>query len=192
MYVSLQWRHNVRDGVWNPQPHDCLLYRLLRRRSTKISKFRVTGLCEHKRPVTRKMFLFDDVIMLVAAASLWSGLAVYVYGRPYTRSNGFIVWEHWFFLVWFKPSYYTIFIGSFASEERHTETQYVNSHHHHAFFHNLSHPPNHPSKTLCFQETLFEKFIRNQNGFSIYHDNEKVGCVCLLIWVCFSCRISNI
>ena len=44
-----------------------------RRRSKKTSKLRVAGLCEgnspatvnspHKRPVTRKMFPFDDVIM---------------------------------------------------------------------------------------------------------------------------------
>ena len=42
----LQWRHNERDGVSNHQPHDCLLNRLFRRRSKKISKLRVTGLCE--------------------------------------------------------------------------------------------------------------------------------------------------
>ena len=41
----LQWRHNERDGVSNHQPHDCLLNRLLRRRSKKTSKLRVTGLC---------------------------------------------------------------------------------------------------------------------------------------------------
>ena len=26
--VTLQWRHNERDGVSNHQPHDCLLKRL--------------------------------------------------------------------------------------------------------------------------------------------------------------------
>ena len=26
--LSLQWRHNERDGIWNHQPHDCLLNRL--------------------------------------------------------------------------------------------------------------------------------------------------------------------
>ena len=66
---SLQWRHNERDGVSNHQPHDCLLKRLFRRRSKKISKVRVTGLCEgnspHIGPVTRKMFPFDDVIICV-------------------------------------------------------------------------------------------------------------------------------
>ena len=73
---SLQWRHNDHDGVSNHQPHGCLLSRLFRRRSKKTSKLRVTGLCAgnspgpvnspHKRPVTRKMFPFDDVIMLYA------------------------------------------------------------------------------------------------------------------------------
>ena len=43
--VSLQQCHNGRDGVSNLQPHDCLLNRLFKRRSKKISKLRVTGLC---------------------------------------------------------------------------------------------------------------------------------------------------
>ena len=73
--VSLQCRHNGRDVVSNHQPHDCLLNRLFRRRSQKTSKLRVTGLCAgiprwpvnspHKWPVKRKMFPFDDVIMIV-------------------------------------------------------------------------------------------------------------------------------
>ena len=41
----LQWRHKGRDGVSNPQPHDCLLNRLFRHRSNKTPKLRVTGLC---------------------------------------------------------------------------------------------------------------------------------------------------
>ena len=71
--ISLQWRHNGRDGVSNHQPHDYLPNRLFRRRSKKISVFRITGCCAgnssvtgefpHKEPVTRKMFPFDDVIM---------------------------------------------------------------------------------------------------------------------------------
>ena len=70
----LQWRHNDHDGVWNHQPHGCLLNRLFRRRLKKTSRLRVTGLCvgnspgpvnsPHKGPVTRKMFPFDDVIMI--------------------------------------------------------------------------------------------------------------------------------
>ena len=69
----LQWRHNDHAGISNHQPHGCLLKRLFRGRSKKTSKLRVTGLCAgnspgpvnspHKRPVTRKMFPFDGVIM---------------------------------------------------------------------------------------------------------------------------------
>ena len=50
--VSLQWRHNGRDGVLNHQPHYCLLNRLFRRRSRKATKLRVTGLCAETSPVT--------------------------------------------------------------------------------------------------------------------------------------------
>ena len=70
---SLQWRHNESDGVPNDRRRDCLLNRLLRRRSKRTSKLHVTGLCggihrssadsPHIRPVRRKMFPFDDVIM---------------------------------------------------------------------------------------------------------------------------------
>ena len=68
---SLHSRHYDHNGVSNQQPHGCLLNRLFGRRSTKTSKLRVTGLCAgnspvsspHKGPGTRKMFLFDDVIM---------------------------------------------------------------------------------------------------------------------------------
>ena len=42
---TLQWRHNGHDSVSNHQPHNCLLNRLFRRRSKKISKVCVTGLC---------------------------------------------------------------------------------------------------------------------------------------------------
>ena len=72
---TLHWRHNDHDGVSNHQPHGCLLNRLFRHKSKKTSKLRVTGLCAgnspgpvnspHKGPVTRKMFPFDDVIMII-------------------------------------------------------------------------------------------------------------------------------
>ena len=72
--IPLHWRHNDHGGVSNHQPHGCLLNLLVRRRSKKTSKLRVTGLCAgnspgpvnspHKGPVTRKMVPFDDVIML--------------------------------------------------------------------------------------------------------------------------------
>ena len=70
---SLHWRHNRRGSVSNYQPNDCLLNRLFRHRLKKTSKLRVIGLwagkspgtgnSQHKWPVTRKMFPFDDVIM---------------------------------------------------------------------------------------------------------------------------------
>ena len=49
---SLQWRHNGCDSVSNHQPRDCLLNHLLRSRSKKTSKLRVTGLCEGNSPET--------------------------------------------------------------------------------------------------------------------------------------------
>ena len=68
------WRHNGRDGVWNYQPHDCLLNRAFRRRSKQTSKLRVTGLCVGNSPLTGEFpaqmasnaenATFDDVIML--------------------------------------------------------------------------------------------------------------------------------
>ena len=49
-----QWRHNGSDSVSNHQPRECLLSRLIRRRSKKTSKFRVTGLCAGNSPETGK------------------------------------------------------------------------------------------------------------------------------------------
>ena len=91
----LRWRHNEGHGVSDHQPRDCLLNRLFRRRSKKTSNLRVTGLCFgnspvnslHKWPVTRKMFPFDDVIMLnryqfeLKCGKLWSSMGyMYMYG----------------------------------------------------------------------------------------------------------------
>ena len=77
---SSHWRHNDHDGVSNHQPHSCLLNRLFRRRSKKTSKLHVTGFCvgnspgpvnsPHKRPVTRKMFPFDDVIVILTIGAV--------------------------------------------------------------------------------------------------------------------------
>ena len=71
---SLQWRHNERDGVSNHQPNDCLLTRLFRRDQRKHNssaslafvwgiRSAVTGDFPTQRPVTRKRFPFDYVIM---------------------------------------------------------------------------------------------------------------------------------
>ena len=61
---SLQWRHNGHDNISNHQPHHCLLNRLFGHRSKKTSKLRGPVNSPHKGPVTRKMFPFDDDIML--------------------------------------------------------------------------------------------------------------------------------
>ena len=73
--ITLQLRHGEQDGVSNHQRLYCLFNRL--HRSKKTSKFCVTGLCAgnspgpvnspHKKPVTRKMFPLDDVIMMNAS-----------------------------------------------------------------------------------------------------------------------------
>ena len=52
MTNTLQWRHNEHDGVSNHQPLECLLSRLIGRRSKKTSKLRVTGLCAGNSPET--------------------------------------------------------------------------------------------------------------------------------------------
>ena len=49
---SLQWRHNGRNGVSNHQHRDCLLSRLIRPRSKKTPKLRITGLCAGNSPAT--------------------------------------------------------------------------------------------------------------------------------------------
>ena len=71
IWYTQQLRHNQRDGVSNHQRIDCLPKRLFRRRSKKTSKFCVIYFARgihrwsmHKGPVTRKMFPFDNVIML--------------------------------------------------------------------------------------------------------------------------------
>ena len=53
-FVKITMTSYEHNGVSNYQPHDCLLKRLFRRRSKKISKLRVTGLCEGNSPVTGK------------------------------------------------------------------------------------------------------------------------------------------
>ena len=50
--ILLQWDHNGRDGVSKHQLHHCLLSLLFRRKSKKISKLRVTGLCAENSPMT--------------------------------------------------------------------------------------------------------------------------------------------
>ena len=50
--MPLRWRHNERDGVSNHWRLECMLKRFFRWKSKKMSKLRVTGLCEGNPPVT--------------------------------------------------------------------------------------------------------------------------------------------
>ena len=75
-YIRLHWRHNERNVVSNHRRVDYMNYmnNLFWRRSMKTTKLRVTGLyggiyrwpvnSPHKSPVTRKVFPFDDIVML--------------------------------------------------------------------------------------------------------------------------------
>ena len=49
--LALPWRHYECDGISNHKPCDCLFSHLFRRRSKKISKLCVTGLCAGNSPV---------------------------------------------------------------------------------------------------------------------------------------------
>ena len=73
IWGALLWRLNGLDGFSNHRRIVCLLNCLLRRRSKKTSKLRLSGLCEGNSPVTgefpaqrasdAEIFPFDDVIM---------------------------------------------------------------------------------------------------------------------------------
>ena len=84
--VSLQWRHNGRDGVSDHQPYDCSLNCIFKEQIKEnfqssaslasvreIHRWPVNS--PRKGPVTRKMFPFDDVIMWMEN----------IFGSPNTR-----------------------------------------------------------------------------------------------------------
>ena len=83
--ISLRWRHNGHDSVSNHQPQDCLLNHLFRRRSKKISKLHITGLCAGNSP----------------------GTGEFPAQRASNAENGSIWWRHhenWFQRFWpFDP-----------------------------------------------------------------------------------------
>ena len=95
---TLQWRHNERDGVSNHRRLDCLHNRLFSRRSKETSKFRVTGIhrwpvdSPHKGPVTRQMFLFDDIITK-HWTNVWSLFLLYNLGfyQLFQVANAFCI-----------------------------------------------------------------------------------------------------
>ena len=98
LVFTLRWRHIERDGVSNHQPLDCFFDCLFRRKSKKISRLRVTGLCEgnppvtsvspHKGSVTWKRFPFDDVVM--------TPIFCRVQGAPwYATARRWFTWQQW-------------------------------------------------------------------------------------------------
>ena len=101
-YNDVIMTHNNYDSVSNHQSHGCLLNRLFRRRSKITSKLRVTGLCvgnspgpvnsPHKGPVTRKMFPFDDVIMLAGKL-----VDIHSYGAIFATIH-----TAWLIISWMK------------------------------------------------------------------------------------------
>ena len=115
--ISLPWRHNERNGISNLRPHDCLSNRLFRRKSKKTSKLRVTGFCEGnspvtgefpaQRPVTWKMFQFEDSIMIWRKCT---SILIYTEAEHYS-------WVWWkiilgtrnekFWLMWSVPFQFT-------------------------------------------------------------------------------------
>ena len=107
--ISLQWRHNERDGVSNHRRLYCLLNRLFRRRSKRTSKLRNTGLCAGNCQVTgefpaqrasnAEIFPFDDVIMslrcitLTDFTSLWEYLMGNVSEQMVSTINDLFSWR---------------------------------------------------------------------------------------------------
>ena len=98
----LQWRHNERDGVSTHRRLDCLFNRRSGADQRKYqssaslvfawesSSHRWPVNSPHKRPVTRKMFPFDDVIMFmnvppVTLSRFYMGDFEIYYRKPYTN-----------------------------------------------------------------------------------------------------------
>ena len=116
----LQWRHNERDGISNHQPHDCLLNRLLRRKSKKTSHLRVTGLCEGNSPVTGEFPTQKSVTRIMFPLMTSSGNSLHCFACSYAKSwwNEFLYYFKWsvflhrhcanlFFLILKTPLPYT-------------------------------------------------------------------------------------
>ena len=88
---SLQWRHNERDGVSNHQHSDCLVNHLFRRRSTKTSRLRVTGLCEENSPVIGEFP--EHSARNVEIVSIW--WLYYVYENRWDAGQLTWIWWKW-------------------------------------------------------------------------------------------------
>ena len=93
MCDPFQWRHYGTDGVSNHRRYDCLLNRVFRRRSRKISKLRATGLCTWNSLVTgefpaQKASYADNVsIWWRHHALISTGLSLYTLSNCFAISH---------------------------------------------------------------------------------------------------------
>ena len=131
---SLKWHHNGRNGISNHQPHDCLLSRLFRHRSEKISKLCLTGLCVGNSSVTgefpgqmasnaekvsiwwRHHVIFQYGSLQCLGKSLWPCNDIWRHGSLSTLAHIMACWlttldhyqnQHWFFIcdiLWHSPA----------------------------------------------------------------------------------------
>ena len=106
-WYSSQWRHNKRHVVSNHRHHDCLLKCLLRCTSKKTSKLPATGLCDGNPPVTRKMFSFDDVIIIPnlyadKTSCFWCRIFMWRWSTPalFNDTSTHIETRFWYNLCW--------------------------------------------------------------------------------------------
>ena len=113
---SLQWRHSESDGVSNHRYLDCLFNYLFRRKSKNTSELRAL------RPVTRKLFPFDDVIMFCSCTVTYgySAMIIYVTDQRYISAafsssrfvrNSSVI--HMFFFLIIRYSYFFISSNQF-------------------------------------------------------------------------------
>ena len=107
----LQWRHNERDGVSNHQRLICLLSRLLRRRSRKISELRVTGLCDGNPPVTGG---FPSQKASNVGKSIWWRHHVNTRNGPLTNTHTLWCYQ----IAWYSFSRNALWWGEFTFKTR--------------------------------------------------------------------------
>ena len=105
---SLLWRRNGRDCVSNHQPHDCLLSRLFRHISKKISKLRVTGLSAGNSPVT------DEFPAQMAS----NAENVSIWWRHHVSQTPLTVWRH---SKWHAPPRFTNAIRQIKEGENYVQ-----------------------------------------------------------------------
>ena len=114
---SLQWLHNEHDGLSNHRRVNCLLNRLFRHRS-KYQKsaplafvrgiHRLPGDSPHKRPVTLKIFPFDDVIMMHNTLAYTCIKYILELGQCISEHECFTVQKQWqnIGMVWSYIAYH--------------------------------------------------------------------------------------